>query len=196
MIGRVLDCVFNSSKSYVDMLQYNAICKNTDKRLLDLIAKTIGFEVKRQCDTVDLFILCSVFKYILRRKGTMGAVEDCVRVLLKAQNIDKPFYVYDDGTDVETNNKAYNISIYVPSEMADIALLEDMLDYVLPAGYTYVIISTGLNKGGLKDNVAALSDTGDSEDYESSALGRVFMPDDIDISERTDMSVVYRNDDE
>ena len=91
LIGRILDCIFNSSKSYSDMIQYDAICKNTDKKLLDLITKTIGFETKRKYDELDLFTLCTTFKSILKNKGTISAVEECVKVLLKAQNIHKPF---------------------------------------------------------------------------------------------------------
>ena len=43
LLGRVLDIVFNSSKGYSDMVQYDTICSNTDYRLLDLIAKAVGF---------------------------------------------------------------------------------------------------------------------------------------------------------
>lgn len=197
MIGRVMDLVFNSSKSYSDMVQHNAICKNTDKRLLDLIAKTVGFEVKRQYDSVDLFVLCSVFRYILRRKGTKGAVEDCVSVLLKAQNIDKPFFVYDDGADLEyqSNTKRYHLSIFVPEEMSDIALLEDMLDYVMPAGYTYGIISTVETVGGISENVVAFADSVNSYEVTTQKLGQVYNPTGETLGMRADMTVAYRDDD-
>ena len=110
LMGRALDCVFNSAKLYSDMIQYSSICKNTDRRLLDLITRTIGFESKRQYDNEDLFILCSAFKNILQRKGTISAVEDCVRVLLKSQNIDKPFKVIDSGAIDASSTKYFNFS--------------------------------------------------------------------------------------
>lgn len=196
LLGRILDCVFNNAKGYSDMVKYDSICKNTDRRLLDLITRTIGFESKRQYDTNDLFILCSAFKDVLQRKGTIGAVEDCVRILLKSQNIDKPFAVYDVGKLDTSNTKKYCLEILVPEEMSDIALLEDMLDYILPAGYIYTIISTAKIYGGINSYAAAVDDsTVDIKLYKNSELGHVYKGDTTEDSEKTELSVVYRNDD-
>lgn len=195
LLGRVLDIVFNSSKGYSDMVQYDTICSNTDYRLLDLIAKAVGFEVKRKYDVHDLFVLCSTFKSIIRKKGTVSAVEDCVRVLLKAQNINKPFQVIDLDAYIDSNTKAYELEILVPEELTDIALLEDMLEYVLPAGYIYKIINTSAILGGIETDAASLYDVVDaSKVYQNAELGHIYnINTENTDTERTDLSVIYDN---
>ena len=197
LLGRVLDCIFNSAKSYSDMIQYDTICNNTDKRLLDLITKTIGFETKRKYDELDLFVLCSAFKSILKNKGTLAAVEDCVRVLLKAQNIHKPFRVYDLSSETPGEMKPFKLEILVPDELTDIALLEDMLDYVLPAGYVYSIINTSDIIGDVHEDVAAVSETIPAPvKYNNSQLGHVLNPSAENSDEfRTEFTTVFREDD-
>ena len=196
LIGRILVCIFNSSKSYSDMIQYDTICKNTDKRLLDLITRTIGFETKRKYDELDLFVLCSAFKSILKNKGTLAAVEDCVRVLLKAQNIHKPFRVYDVKSEIEGGIKPFKLEILVPDELTDLALLEDMLDYILPAGYIYSIINAGDIRDNIHSDVAGISEiVTQPVTYNNSELGHVLKPTAGNSDEfRTELTTVFRED--
>jgi len=197
LLGRVLDCVFNSAKSYSDMIQYNTICENTDKRLLDLVTRTVGFETKRKYDELDLFVLCNTFKSILRNKGTLPAVEDCVRVLLKAQNIHKPFRVYDLSDEDSGSDKPFKLEILVPDELTDLALLEDMLDYILPAGYIYSIINTSDIIGDIHADVAAISENVQTPvTYENSELGHVLHPESNSDEFRTEFTTVFREDDD
>ena len=198
LIGRAMDCVFNSSKLYSDMVLYDTICKNTDTRLLDLVSKTAGFDVKRKYDVKDLYTLCSVFESILKKKGTKSAVEDCVRVLLKAQNINKDFSVDEVGATNLSGEKEYKIRILIPYELTDIALLEDMLDYVLPAGYLYNIVAVSQIKSGFDSVDASVKSAVSSDSYKSVELGNVF-----DHSKttnldpfKTELSVVYSPEDE
>ena len=204
LIGRIMDCVFNSSKMYSDMVAYDTICKNTDTRLLDLVSKTIGFDVKRVYDTEDLYVLCSTFNSILKRKGTIESVKDCIRVLLKSQNIDKSFTVDDVYAlkefpgGVTRNVKQYRLNIYIPHEMTDIALLEDMLDYVLPTGYVYTIITTAQTDSSFRSVDGGVSVDVSHNNYVVGELGRVF--DDADSSSnvdkyKTELSVIYRPED-
>ncbi len=195
LIGRALDCVFNSSKLYSDMIEYNSACKNTDKRLLDLITKTVGFDPKRKYDDTDLSVLCNTFKYIMRRKGTKEAVEDCVRLMLRAQNINKPFEVFDLDDTPDDNMKEYKLEILIPEELSDIALLEDLLDYILPTGYIYSIVSSSSFVSGIKSDVAYHEDSYVTAEFQNSELGHVYKSNTTEDSERTELSVVYRPDD-
>lgn len=182
LIGRALDCVFNSSKTYSDMVKYDTISKNTDIKLLDLLAKTAGFENRRKYDAQDLYVLCSSFAQILQYKGTKKAIEDCVRVLLKAQNLSDVFF------EVKISN--YNVRILVPKDLTDLALLEDMLEYVLPAGFTYSILIVSKEQGVAND-IGAVSDSASSTPYATDELGRVY-DGTADDSNKTALSVVYK----
>lgn len=139
LIGRLYNAVFNYAKMSIDGMNNFPLSKDSDKRFLDLVAKTIGFESKHSYNTENLYALCSSFKKIVSHKGTKKAIEELLSVLLNSQNIDKLFKV-----DVYTNNntgkfKPYSIVIYVPTELNDIIMLEDMMSYILPAGFVYEI---------------------------------------------------------
>ena len=197
LIGRALDCVLNSSKSYSDMIEYNTVCKNTDIRLLDLVAKTVGFDVKRKYDSKDLSTVCSVFNSILREKGTKKAIEDCVRAMLKAQNLNENFQV-EEGFDMDGTKKIknYTINILIPSKLTDVALLEDLLDYILPTGYVYNIVTISGLITGLEDTAGVVEQSIDSTPYTSPELGRVYQttPETGNEDEsQTQLSVVYSN---
>lgn len=149
-LGRTFDLIFNYLKTATDTIKNNPISKNSDIRLIDLATRTLGFESKRTYDVNDLNALCNGFKSTLMKKGSKQAIEDCVKILLKSQNIDKDFTVnIINKTETPTTSGGSivyhrEVEIYVPSEIKDIALLEDILDYVLPTGYTYNIIESNV----------------------------------------------------
>ena len=143
LIGRIFESVLNHSKTATDIIVNTPLSQNYDVSLIDLVTLTIGFESKRKYDVPNLMALISSFKSILKIKGTKKSIEDCVRVLLKAQNINEDFQVVVDTSTSEVGEETiYNrdVLIYIPKEVKDVALLEDMLDYVLPAGFNYSII--------------------------------------------------------
>lgn len=148
LIGRLYNAVFNYAKMSIDGMNNFPLSKDSDKRFLDLVAKTIGFESKHSYNTENLYALCSSFKKIVSHKGTKKAIEELLSVLLNSQNIDKLFKV-----DVYTNNntgkfKPYSIVIYVPTELKDIIMLEDMMSYILPAGFVYEIYVRDIEETG------------------------------------------------
>lgn len=211
LLSCILDLVFNSSKNYSDMISSMTLHNHVDTKLLDLLSKTVGFDVKRVYDANDLYTLCSTFKSIIKEKGTKKSIEDCVRVLLKAQNINKDFeVVIDNDYDAETS-EGYTVSIFIPKELKDIALLEDMLDYVLPTGYTFSIAVMSFVEGFGKNKVYAnISDTdikynqyknkdlgkvlAISDDVNKSLWGYDFTDSDTDMSKyQTENSVVYKD---
>lgn len=137
LLGHIYDAIFNSVKTNIDMIAHNPLSKNSDIKLLDLLAKTLNFESKHNYNAEDLYALCTAFKTIIKKKGTKSAVEDCINLLLKAQDISKNAYV-------SINKDVSAIEIWVPYELKDIILLEDMLDYILPAGYNYHLYQANL----------------------------------------------------
>lgn len=139
LLGSLFDAVFNYSKmSANDMINF-PLTKNIDIRFLDLVAKTLGFESKHKYNSNSLLALVNSFKKIMYYKGTMLAVEECVNMLLNSQNINSTFYI-------DEVSEPYKIKIYVPTTLVDIILLEDMIAYVLPAGFVYEIYSRDLGK--------------------------------------------------
>lgn len=150
LISRLYDAVFNHSKMNADAIEHLPLSKNSDDRLLDLVAKTLGFESKHNYNTNNLFALVSSFKKIMFHKGTIEAIKECVSMLLKSQNIDKLFIV-----NVDKEN--YAIQIFVPTQLKDIVLLEDMMSYILPAGFVYEIYVRDIGEKEVKEKYIASS---------------------------------------
>jgi hypothetical protein len=176
LIGRIFEGVLNAYKTATDTIVNTPLSSNFDSSLLDLVTKTIGFESKRKYDIPNLLALVNSFKSILRIKGTKKSIEDCVRVLLKAQNIDENFEILIDSSTTESSEgTVYNrdVLIYIPKEVKDIALLEDMLDYVLPAGFNYSIIIASIDGQTIGADAVSIDKIAVSPNYTSTQLGIV-----------------------
>ena len=134
LFGHLYDLIANYSKMCIDSMENNPISKNTDYKLLDLMTSTIGFESKHNYNVADLFALCLSFETIIKYKGSKTAIEYACNVLLNSQGIDVEAIVDYSG------NPDYLVSIYIPSTLTDIILLEDLFDYILPAGFNYEFV--------------------------------------------------------
>lgn len=144
LIGRLYDAVFNSVKMSIDSMTNEPLSKHSDERFLDLVARTLGFESKHNYNIENLHALCSSFKKIMFHKGTELAIEEAINMLLKAQNIDKFYF-----KNIDKVNKT--VIIYIPQELKDVVLLEDLMNYILPAGFTYEIYQRDLVKSVVED---------------------------------------------
>lgn len=136
LIGRLYDIVFNYLKTNIDTIYHLPLDKCTDKNLLDLLSATLGFEIRHNYDINQLYAICSCFSTIMKNKGTLKAIKTALDALLNSQGINKEAKV------VINKETPYTISIYIPSKLVDITLLEDLLDYIMPAGMSYTIINS------------------------------------------------------
>ena len=142
-IGRLYDIVLNSVKTNIDVINNLPINNSLDNGLSDLLTLTLGFKSKHNYSTQQLLALGTAFSIILREKGTKKAIQTAIGVLLNAEGIIDDLRNFDDYLYVDMTN--YNIDIYISSKLSDFSLLNDMLEYILPAGMTYRLIK-GLHK--------------------------------------------------
>lgn len=157
LIGRLYNAVFNYVKMSTDAMYNLPLSANSDTRFLDLVAKTLGFESKHNYNIENLFALCTSFKTILRHKGTKQAIEELVNVLINSQNIQKLFTVdVYAGTSSEPF-KPYTVVIKVPVELKDIIMIEDVMNYILPAGFTYEIYTIDIDESSVYSTFTAES---------------------------------------
>lgn len=158
-IGRTFEVIYNYLKTNTDLV----LNSYEDIKMLDLLAKTVGFNSKHTYNTDDLYALCNSFVTILKNKGSIKSIELAVILLLNAQHIESKFYV-DDVTDA-SNKKQHSLDIYIPKELSDTILLDDLFDYILPAGYTYRFIkSTFISEP--RNTYAYVQSTGNAQKYE------------------------------
>ena len=130
-IGRLFDLVLNNAKMNTDIISSLPLNPDMDPRLLDLLAFTLGFKSKHEYNTKQLAALCSIFPFVLRNKGSKLAIETACNALLNAEGITK-------GASIEVGNQT--VSIFLPSELSDLNLLKDLLNYILPAGMSCSLI--------------------------------------------------------
>lgn len=191
LMGRLFDIVFNSSKEYAD-----GVGRDSNARMLGLRADTVGFRPKAEYDSNDLISVCECFKSIMRKKGSREAIESCIILMLRSQGLDERYSVnivnsaYDgDGH----RSDVYEITVLVPQELRDVALLNDLLDYVLPAGYLCnILVGTipGNTYGEVDAQVTVSAACGS---YADGDLGIVYDKSTDDMtSHETNFSTVYQ----
>lgn len=130
-IGRLFDLVLNNAKMNTDIISSLPLNPDMDPRLLDLLAFTLGFKSKHEYNTKQLAALCSIFPFVLRNKGSKLAIETACNALLNAEGITKE-------ASIEVSNQT--VSIFLPSELSDLNLLKDLLNYILPAGMSCSLV--------------------------------------------------------
>lgn len=131
-VGRLLEIVLNYIKTNVDIVGINISNKEIPYQLIDLFATSVGFEKKHNYINSDLISICSAFSYLLKNKGNKQSIEDSINILLHSQEIEYLPYV-------EFDNENKQVNVYVPIQLKDTIILEDLFEYILPVGYNYSI---------------------------------------------------------
>lgn len=139
LFGRLYDIVFNYVKTNVDLMENFPINAHTDSKLIELLARTLGFNNKLNYRNDDLNAICNVFISLMRDKGSLRSIKSLVRTILNVSDINKNHLV-----SMNTASKYPLIEIHVPDVVSnsEIKLLEDVLEYILPIGVCYDIKTT------------------------------------------------------
>ena len=125
-IGRLFDIVLNSVKTNSDTLYNLPSGKNKDERLLNLLAFTLGFQPKHHYNSKQLEAICSVLPLVIKNKGSLNAIIIATNAILHAEGL--------------TQSLSYSITpresitLYLPTQLSDLTLLSDLMNYILPAG--------------------------------------------------------------
>lgn len=132
-IGRLYDLVFNYMKTNADLVYNVPFSDCSDDQLIELLALTLGFKAKHQYPGNQLRAVCSVFSEILRTKGTVKSIKIACAAIFKSEGI-------IDEVEYELKNHNSKIIVYVPQQINNLTLMNDLLDYILPAGMTCTIV--------------------------------------------------------
>ena len=130
-IGRLYDIVLNAAKTDADAIRYINDTSTCDSTLLNLLASTLGFKATRHYNTVQLRAICGTLTKIIRAKGSIRAVSLACDAVLAAEGL-------KETADYSFNNG--NLTIFLPYTLSDTALIEDLFDYIIPAGISCDII--------------------------------------------------------
>ena len=136
-IGRLYDLVLNYVKTNADLIYSLPLSDNSDNQFIDLMAMTLGFHAKHKYTSQQLKAICFVLSEIIRNKGTIKALTIACDAIFHAEGIQGQFEYELPDKDNNTN-----IIIYLPQELSDTTLLNDLFEYILPAGMSCQIIKT------------------------------------------------------
>ena len=148
VIARLYTALYNYVKMYIDNL--SIWDTNIDNRLITLRARTLNFITEHSWDIENnsLEAITTCFKYLMRNKGTVKALEYCVDILMRLENISGK-----ELSQVITMYN-YNVTIRVPENLLTLGVIEDLVRYLLPAGLTYNIIKyKSYDAGGISNDV-------------------------------------------
>lgn len=144
----LFDIVLNSVKHNVDDL-YDLPNVSNNAKMTELLAMTLGFKVKRNYDNKQLAAIVSILPAILKYKGTEKAIEITAEALIKASGAGGSFSCSVEGA---------QLIIILPTDLIDITLFTDMLEYILPAGMGYRVIRSNQVKKYLDDILVGYHD--------------------------------------
>lgn len=170
IIAKVYEALYNYIKSNSDLISTNLDYKSFDTRLLLLLSKTLGFEAIHNYNNKSLYAVCSCFKSMMKKKGSKASIEECLKAILNAQEInEKP------EVNVDTENCIINILV-PDQDMNDIILIEDLMNYILPAGYIYNINQGNIIRYVHQDFATTADVLARNEDADDESLGTITIP--------------------
>ena len=171
-LARAFEVLFNYAKTNVDVLRGLPFSDNLDTKLLNLLAYTLGFATKHNYNEKDLYNVCSTFAKLLKKKGSIDAIDLAIRALLNAQQISE---FYDKSSIARDLDDKYHLIITLPYGVQDLVLLEDLFDYILPAGFTYSFKFAIRSEDLLGANLGMNLDNKQVE-YRDYKIGGIFKP--------------------
>lgn len=163
-IGRIFDTVINYIKTNIDTIYNLPLSDNMDRRYLDLLALTLGLKLNHNYNLEQLYAICTVFEEALKNKGNLTSITLVVEALLRLQNAESSLIP-------EYDSENHILNLYLPLVLQDNQLLNDLLDYILPAGircniFTYIEVSgEASNKFKEEDKISSSSKTSKSTSY-------------------------------
>ena len=102
----------------------------------------LGFFTDLKINGEKLRTILKGFPYLLKYKGSKEGIVKCINLFLNASNIErvsnvditnKKIKMTDTGAFI--NQDIYYVNVNLKSEILDVTLLDEMLKYIIPAGY-------------------------------------------------------------
>jgi hypothetical protein len=138
---RAYDSLFNGTKYLIDSVTHTSNTMECNNTLLRLLANKLGLFTNLNLPDIELrYVLCA-FPILIRYKGSLTSIEYTIRVFQRLSKLTNLSY------DIDIDNTTKQISLIFSVDVANDALLYDLLSYIIPTGYTcsYVAFTNGEN---------------------------------------------------
>lgn len=135
--GRLYDAIFNYLKTDIDLIRSFPTNNTQDAKFLELLLKTLNFRNLREYHMDQLRYLAKEWVYIVKNKGSMAAISNAVRLILRLENIKDEYNIVYDTANFDIPTVVVQLKADISSQES--SLLEEVLNYILPIGVGYTI---------------------------------------------------------
>ena len=146
LLCNVFDCMNGAVKYDIDSILDVKDLVYCNDRLLNLLQTKLGFFTSLSTDANTQRIILRGFPYIIKHKGSSIGIIQAIQLFLRSQNLSGKVRVDTTNEEVTTTNfgesiatgisNSYVVSIALDNKLDNIKLLEELLSYVVPAGYS------------------------------------------------------------
>lgn len=134
LLLRLYDSIFGGLKYDIDTMQYITDTKNIRNVLLPLLATKLGFFSDLELDDRSLRLILEALPYFLQYKGALEGVKEVINLYLKIMN-ETGSVLISYSSEAVGNLLDHTILFGSDIEFTNLALLDTLLDLVLPVGF-------------------------------------------------------------
>lgn len=131
LLGRLFEMLFNYAYNNVQIMSKNVNSIENNTFLLELLCSSLGFDIKQEYDSKQLNAISSIFLEVLKNKGNIKSIQLLVNLILNITGYPGTVTINFDDDGI--------LNIFVPSDVLDLNLFNEVLNYTLPAGTLYNI---------------------------------------------------------
>ena len=153
LLCNLYDCLDMGVKFDIDSILNLTSTQFIHENALPHLQSKLGFFTNLNISGEKLRIILKGFPYLLKYKGSREGIIKCIHLFLNTINLERT-----SGVDVinskvtqspegySINNDVYIVNINLKTEILDGTLLDEMLKYIIPAGYGVNYIFYGDSK--------------------------------------------------
>ena len=193
----VFDIVFGYLKYNIDSIRNITDTEYCNQKLIPLLQTKLGFYSDISIPSEDLRLILKAFPFLVKNKGSLTGITGALRIFLKVIGSDADY-------EVKIINKVYNsdkqylkdesyiINIATSEVLTNTDVLDQILKYVVPAGYiikyTYKNTSDTITRIDYADNTRIHIVPKDSVDNSSVCI--VGTNDESKLTKRVDTATI------
>jgi hypothetical protein len=134
LLCRLYDCIINGVKFDIDSMKFLTDTKNCNSRVLDLLKSKVGFYNDKYIFSDDMRKVLEAFPHIIKYKGSKEAVLQTVCLFMKVNRV-------RSDCKIDFDNDKREIRIGIKSPVSNYIVIDEIMKYILPTGYTYYCYS-------------------------------------------------------
>ena len=134
---RLLDIIQSSLKYSIDSLQHVTTTNWCNSAVLPLLSSKLGFNSTINITDESLRSILDAFPTLIKYKGSKRGIEYAINIVRRIVH-DKSNDVYVDWSKIDD----HHLTIEFDTTTFDTTLFEQLLNYIIPCGFTYSVGSS------------------------------------------------------